>query len=381
MNAIDVLKQAKTVVIKIGSVLIYDQDTGKPRDEWFMALALDVRTLMDQGKRVVIVSSGGIALGRKALGISLSARPQSIPLEHKQAASAVGQFHMFNAYYRAFSRFEQEVAQVLLTMSETENRRMHINARETLYTLLDKGIIPIINENDTVSTGEIRFGDNDRLAVRVGQMIDADAVVLFSSTDGLYTADPGLDPDAKHIPVVEKITEDHVRMAGDAVPGLSTGGMASKIKAAQTATQAGIHLMIANGMEIHSIQTLFVDASARATLFVAQETRANARQKWIQAHLKPKGAVQIDEGAIEALRQGRSLLPIGARAVTGEFQRGDAIEIKGPDGRRLGIGLSAYSSVDAQKIIGRKSDEIAGILGYVRRDELIHRNDLVLQSV
>lgn len=378
MSAVDIIKDAGIVVVKIGSVLVTDKEKGTVKQDWIDAFTQDVHKLIQKNKRIVIVSSGAVALGRNAVGIPANTPPSSIALEQKQAASAVGQFHLFNSYYQAFNVHDITIAQVLLTMSETENRRMHLNARETLMTLLDKGIVPIINENDTVSTGEIRFGDNDRLAARVAQMIDADAVILLSTTDGLYSDNPDSNPDAEHIAVIDKITDEHTAMAGEAIAGLSTGGMKSKVEAARTATQAGIPLIITDGEELHSMQALVEDENKRSSTFLAQETRSNARKKWIQAHLKPKGAIIVDEGAQEALVNGKSLLPIGVLKIEGTFERGDAVMVFNEAGNRLAIGLSAYSSVDAQRLTGKQSAEIESILGYAGREELVHRNDMVL---
>lgn len=378
MNCAEIIKQSELIVIKIGSVLVTDESKEKVRLSWIESLAQDVKDWQAQGKKVVIVSSGAIALGRSALGISKSMPPSKIPLEQKQAASAVGQFHLFAAYFQTFSALGLQAAQVLLTMSETENRRMHLNAKATLLTLLDKNIVPIINENDTISTGEIRFGDNDRLSVRVAQMIEADLVMLLSTTDGLYTADPTKDKKAKHIPLVESIGPEHIKMAGDAVPGLSTGGMKSKIEAAASATRGGIALLIANGVENHPLRRL--NGEIRASIFLAQESKANARTRWLQAHLSPKGSVFVDEGALKALKSGKSLLPIGVKKTEGDFIRGDAVHIRTMEGKILGMGLIAYSTEEAQKIIGKASDKIPQILGHEGREELIHRNDMALQD-
>lgn len=377
ISAQDALNDAKLIVIKIGSVLVRGSELDGVNQSWMDALAQDVKSLKDQGKRVVIVSSGGVALGRKALGISPDVPPSSIPLARKQAASSVGQYHLFNGYFKAFEKVGITAAQVLLTMSETENRRMNLNARETLSTLLDSKIIPIINENDTVSTGEIRFGDNDRLSVRVAQMIMADCVVLLSTADGLYTDHPDKNPEAEHIPVIDPITEEHVQMAGDAIAGLSTGGMKSKIEAAISATKAGIHLLITEGRENHAFKNL-LDGNKRSSLFVAQKCDANARKIWLQAHMSPRGVIMLDDGAVDALQKGKSLLPIGVVSVSGDFRRGDVVIIKNLRGVKLGMGLSAYNHTDAQKIIGKPSEQIVEILGYIGRDELVHRNDMVL---
>ncbi|MGQ0527514.1 MAG: glutamate 5-kinase [Alphaproteobacteria bacterium] len=380
MNTPDLIKDADSIVIKIGSVLITDKSRENVRQDWLDAFALDIQELHKQGKKITIVSSGAIALGRKALGIAPTMAPSSIPLEKKQAASAVGQFHLFAAYFKNFSTLGLQAAQVLLTMSETENRRMHLNARATLGALHDENIIPIINENDTVSTGEIRFGDNDRLAVRVGQMIEADLVILLSTTDGLYTADPIIDKNAKHLPLIQSIGKDHMDMAGDAVPGLSTGGMKSKIEAALSATRSGLALVIAKGTDNHALEQLCSNTSKLSTLFIAQESKSNARRRWIEAHLNPKGSVFIDDGALKALQSGRSLLPIGVKNASGNFTRGDVITIRTMNEEKVGIGITAYNAEDTKKIMGLRSDKIEKILGYIGRAELIHRNDMVLKS-
>jgi glutamate 5-kinase len=380
-DTLSVLKQSKRLVVKIGSVLVSDIKAGTVKQNWINALADDVQNLIAHHKKeVIIVSSGGIAMGRKALGIPTTMAPSSIPLALKQASSAVGQFHVFSAYYKAFSEKNMTVAQVLLTMSETENRRMHLNARETLSTLLERSIIPIINENDTVSTGEIRFGDNDRLAVRVAQMVDADAVILLSTTGGLFTANPDTDPKAQHIPLIETITDDHLAMAGDAVAGLSTGGMRSKVIAAQNATRAGISLIITDGRPDHALRTLFDDKTTSHSIFAAQKTSKSARQIWIQGHMKPKGRVVIDDGAVKALKDGKSLLPIGIQSIEGGFERGDTITVHDTKMHQIAVGLSAFGHEDAQKIIRKNSREVEVILGYPGRTEMIHRDNLVLLS-
>jgi len=371
----ELLQNAQTIVIKIGSLLLRDAQE-KLYQGWIDALAADVKSLTDQGKRVVLVSSGAIAMGREALGIKLDQAPSSIPLNLKQAASAVGQFHVFSGYYRSFNALGLTPAQVLLTLSETEDRRAHLNARETLYTLMGKNIIPIINENDTVSTEEIRFGDNDRLAVRVAQMIGSDLVILLSTTDGLYTHNPQNNPQAEHISAIDKITEEHRRMAGDAVPGLSTGGMKSKLEAAYAATRAGIPLIIASGKALNPLQNL--QNGGKNTLFTAQNTPKSARKRWIVGHIDVKGRVYIDKGAQKALKEGKSLLPVGIKSIKGAFYRGDPVQICDQDGEILGIGLTAYDSSEAQIIIGAPSDKIAALLGYARQDEFIHRDDMVL---
>ncbi|MGN7438513.1 MAG: glutamate 5-kinase [Alcanivorax sp.] len=373
-----VLENAKIVVIKIGSVLIMGDEIDSVNQSWMDAFATDVHALMQAGKKVVVVSSGSVALGRKALGIPQDRPPKDIPLAQKQAASAVGQFHVFNGYQKAFSKFNIDAAQVLLTMSETENRRMNLNARETIRTLLDAGIVPIINENDTVSTGEIRFGDNDRLSVRVAQMIFADTVVLLSTAHGLFSDNPDTNPQAVHIPVVDEIGDEHITMAGDAIPGLSTGGMKSKIEAALSAVKAGIDLIITNGQDDHALEVLRSDTETLSTLFMAQECDNNARKIWLGAHMNPKGQITVDDGALVALNDGKSLLPVGVKFIEGKFDRGDVVEILNSTGHKIGMGVSAYNVHDAKKIIGQNSKDIPEILGYIGRNELIHRNDMVL---
>ena len=374
----EILKSSDIVVLKIGSAILTKLESGEVNTEWLKAFVEDVKELHDTGKKIVIVSSGAVALGRNDLEIPHDQRPTDIPLEMKQAAASVGQFYLFNAYFNQFKKHDLTAGQILLTMAETEDWRMHLNARETINALLDRNIIPIINENDTISTGEIRFGDNDKLAVRVAQMVEADCVVLLSTTDGLYRANPEEDPKAPFIPVVKTITENHVNIAGDAVAGLSTGGMKSKIEAAISATRAGIHMIITHGQEPHAFKNLLEDNDKLNTLFTAEDNKSNARKTWIQSHLNPKGSVFLDEGAEKALDDGNSLLPIGVKSVEGEFDRGDVILIKNQYEDAIGIGISAFPSNEIFLIIGRRSEDIPTILGYAGRTEVIHRNDLVL---
>jgi glutamate 5-kinase len=380
MNTQDIISKADIIVIKIGTALVVNRDGASVRQEWLDALAADISALRDQGKQVVIVSSGAVALGRNTLGIPLDMPPALIPLEKKQACSAIGQFHVFNGFHKAFEAHSIKHAQVLLTMSETENRRNHLNARAALEELMNAGVVPIINENDVISTEEIRFGDNDRLAARVAQMVNATAVILLSTTDGLYTANPDTDKDAQHLPVIERITDEHMSMAGEAVPGMSTGGMQSKLEAAKAATLSGVHLIIANGLENGALGAVLSDKNTRTSLFLALETTNNAKKRWIGAHMKTKGAVIIDKGALNALKNGKSLLPVGVVDISGEFERGDAIDVLDEQKNKVATGLSAYSSKDAAVVMGRDTHEIKIIMGYLGRDELIHRNDMVLQD-
>lgn len=373
MTPLSAINGAKRIVIKIGSALVTDEKSGTAREAWLDTVAADITAL--KGKEIIIVSSGAIALGRKSMGISWTDRPATIPLEMKQAAAASGQVILSKAYEDVFARHGMKTAVVLLTPRDTEERRSHLNARATLGALLMRGIVPVINENDTVSTSEIRFGDNDRLAARVAQMAGADLLIQLSTTDGLYTADPRVDASATHIPLVETLSDDHFGMAGDALPGLSTGGMKSKLEAARLCVGAGVTMMIAQGTHDHPLRDM-----PRATIFKAAETSGNARKRWIQTHVKPTGTLTIDDGAVSALKNGKSLLPAGVRRIDGMFERGDAVVIVDAQGKRLGMGLSAYGAIEAGKIAGHKSADIADILGYDRGDALIHRDDLALQA-
>jgi len=301
---------------------------------------------------------------------------RALKLEEKQAAAATGQIRLAHAYQDALARHGITVAQVLLTLDDTEERRRHLNARSTLNALLALGAVPVINENDTVATSEIRFGDNDRLAARVAQMISADTLILLSDVDGLYTADPRGDPDAAHVAVVNGVTADIEAMAGAAPPGYSSGGMVTKLAAAKIALAAGCRMAIAHGRADHALSAL--SRGARCTWFVPAAEPLTARKGWIAGKLDTAGAITLDAGAAGALARGKSLLPAGVIAVDGQFQRGDAVLVRGPDGATLGRGLIAYSAEDARRIMGHKSREIEALLGYRGRDEMIHRDDLVL---
>lgn len=375
MTPRDLIQSSNRIVIKIGSALLADENLGKARQNWLNSVAEDVSKLIKEGKEVLIVSSGAIALGRKALGISYIDRPSSIPLEQKQAAAALGQVEISRAYAEAFTSHDLKTALVLLSPKDTEERKSHLNARATLLTLMDNKSIAIINENDTVSTAEIRFGDNDRLAARVAQMVGADLLIQLSTTDGLYTADPTQDKTAEHIPVVEEFNEDLMGMAGDAPAGLSTGGMKSKLIAAKISTGAGVHMMITSGQKQNPIANI-----DRATIFKASDKPVSARKKWISSHLKSEGSLIIDDGAAKALKSGKSLLPAGVVKVKGEFHYGDPIDVMDKNGHKLALGLITYSANEARLIIGCKSSDISDVLGYSRGDELIHRDDLVLQD-
>lgn len=373
----DLINESNRIVIKIGSALVTDEKTGTAKQDWLNSVATDISHLKSLSKEVVIVSSGAIALGRNVLGIDYTNRPSSIPLEQKQAAAALGNVEMTRAYSSAFAPFDHQIALILLSPKDTEVRNSHLNARATINTLLVNRKIPLINENDTVSTAEIRFGDNDRLAARVAQMIGADLLIQLSTTDGLYTADPTQDESAEHIPIVEGYSDDLLKMAGDAPAGLSTGGMKSKLEAARIATMAGVTMMIASGKVDNPLRAVL--DGARATVFNAADKPLTARKKWISSHVKAQGALIIDEGAAKALQTGKSLLPAGVAKVEGDFTMGDAVAIRNMDGHTLAIGLMNYSANEARLILGHKSTEISDVLGYSRGDTLIHRDDLVLQ--
>lgn len=368
----DRISGAKRLVIKIGSALLVDDKAGRIRRDWLDALADDVAECRKAGQEVVIVTSGAIAAGRRLLGLAGNA----LRLEEKQAAAAAGQVRLAHAYQESLARHAIAAAQVLVTLSDTEERRRHLNARATLLTLLAMGAVPVINENDTVATEEIRFGDNDRLGARVAQMVSADTLVLFSDIDGLYTANPKTDAGAAHLAEIRELTPEIVAMAGAPIGADSRGGMITKIEAAKIAFGAGCRMAIADGRGMHPLKAL--RQGARCTWFVPPAEPRTARKRWIAAAILSGGAVTVDEGAAKALRGGRSLLPAGVVAVEGRFRRGDTIRVRDMAGREIALGLSAYSAEDAARIKGRRSAEIEAILGYRGRDELIHRDDLVL---
>jgi glutamate 5-kinase len=368
------LADAKRIVIKIGSILLVDPKNGQVHARWLQSLAEDVASLRARGQEVILVSSGAIALGRRHLGL----RAGKLKLEESQAAAATGQIHLAKAYQDALSAHDISVAQVLLTLDDTEQRRKYLNARSTINTLLRLGAVPVINENDTVATAEIRFGDNDRLSARVAEMTSADCLILLSDVDGLYSADPASTPDAQLVPKVARITAEIEAMAGQPTTGDGTGGMITKLMAARVATSAGTAMAIAPGTLERPIQAL--EQGGRCTWFAAQGNPRTARKQWIAGTLQPAGSITVDDGAVKALAAGKSLLPAGVTAVDGDFERGDAVLIKDATGRVLGRGLAAYSSTDAQPLMGHKSGEIETLLGYRGRDEMIHRDDLVLND-
>ncbi len=364
------LAASKRLVIKIGSALLVDRDSGALRTPWLTALAEDLAQARAQGTDVIVVSSGSIALGCSVLGLA----PGALPLEQSQAAAAVGQIRLARAYEAVLAPHGIAAAQVLVTLEDSEDRRRYLNTRATLSALLAHGVLPIVNENDTIATDEIRFGDNDRLAAQIAVTIGADTLVLLSDIDGLYTAPPAQSPDAKRLDVVGRITPQIEAMAGDAGSGLSRGGMKTKLMAAKTATAAGCAMAITQGTPLKPLTAL--QEGAPATWFLADGTPQLARRRWI-ASMKPRGILHIDGGAARALGSGKSLLPAGVTRVEGAFGRGDPVRIDGPEGA-LGQGLSRYADGEARAIAGHRSADIEGILGYPGRAALVHRDDMAL---
>jgi glutamate 5-kinase len=364
---------AKRIVVKIGSSLLVDGPTGTLKADWLAALADDIAALRAAGKDVIVVSSGAIALGRNVLKLPKGA----LKLEDSQAAASVGQIDLAHAYEEAFRARSLVAAQVLLTLGDTEERRRYLNARNTMTTLLKLGAVPVVNENDTVATTEIRYGDNDRLAARVASMMSADCLVLLSDVDGLYTAPPGAGVNARRLEEVTDITPEIEAMAGDVGSELSKGGMVTKIEAAKIAVAAGTHMVIASGRVMHALEPL--GRRGTGTWFIARQDPVTSRKRWIAGTLEPRGALTVDQGAAKALLSGKSLLPAGVTKVEGSFERGDAVVIRNGAGVEIGRGITAYGHREAKAIIGRKSGEIEKILGYFGRAELIHRDDMVLQ--
>ena len=367
------LASSRKIVVKIGSALFVDQQTGALDRAWLEGVCADVADLKRAGKDVVIVSSGAVALGRVELKI-----PQRARLDEKQAAAAAGQILLAHAYQEILRSFGITAAQVLLTLDDSESRRRYLNASRTLLTLLGYGAVPVVNENDTVATQELRYGDNDRLAARVAQMVSADCLVLLSDIDGLYTADPRRDASARYVDEVTELTQEFFDMAGGPGSSYGSGGMRTKIEAARIAVGAGCRMCIADGHLARPLSALL--AGGRATWFLPSATPGAARKQWIAGTLQPKGALRVDAGAQRALGQGRSLLPAGVTTVEGQFERGDAVSVFGADGRELARGLIAYTAEEARLIAGKQSGGIAEILGYSGRDEMIHRDDLVLMG-
>ncbi|KQU49956.1 glutamate 5-kinase [Bosea sp. Leaf344] len=366
------LSQFRRIVVKVGSSLLVDRERSRLRHAWLAALAEDLADLHQRGADVLVVSSGAIALGRTVLGLPSG----SLRLEESQAAAAVGQIALARTWAEALGHHGLTAGQILLTLADTEERRRYLNARATLGRLLDLRAVPVINENDTVATTEIRYGDNDRLAARVATMAGADLLVLFSDIDGLYTAPPASDPAARHIPLVERITPEIDAMAGGAASELSRGGMRTKIEAGKIAAAGGTHMLIADGRGKNPLAA--VAGGARCTWFLSGSTPATARKTWIAGSLEPRGALYLDAGAVRALRGGASLLPVGVSRIEGEFSRGDAVLIRDGAGAVLGRGLVSYDAHEAALVLGRASRDIEAILGYPGRAEMIHRDDMAL---
>jgi glutamate 5-kinase len=366
------LADFRRIVVKVGSSLLVDASAGRLQHDWLEALAADIAALHKQGRDVLVVSSGAIALGRSVLKLPRG----TLKLEDSQAAAAVGQIALARTWAEVLGRHGITAGQVLVTLGDTEERRRYLNARSTIAKLLEWKSIPVINENDTVATNEIRYGDNDRLAARVASMASADLLVLLSDVDGLYDAPPGAGRNAKLIPLVPRITAEIESMAGASGSELSRGGMQTKIEAAKIATTAGIHMVIASGRIQHPLQAIAEGASC--TWFLTPANPVTARKRWIAGSLEPKGTLTLDAGAVKALRAGKSLLPAGITRIDGVFERGDAVVIRGPDGAEIGRGLVAYDAAEADKIKGKPSGAIAQILGFDGRAEMIHRDDMVL---
>lgn len=365
------LSDYRRLIVKVGSSLLVDEH-GRLNRSWLETLAHDIGALQKQGHEVLIVSSGAIAIGSLVLGIN----KRRARLEDLQAAAAAGQVQLVHAYQEVLGQHEIVAAQILLTPEDTENRRRFLNARGTLGKLIERGVIPIINENDTVATEEIRYGDNDRLAARVAQLVMADALILLSDVDGFYTADPGTSTAAEHIPEVRRITSEVLAMAGETRSDVGSGGMATKVQAARIATHAGCSTIIASGTIEHPLNALAT--GARCTVFRAEGTPAAARKQWLAGALEVQGEICVDQGAVSALRNGKSLLPVGVVDVVGNFRRGDVVNIIGPDGTELGRGLAEYSDSEASSLAGCQSEQIEEKLGYRGRSVMVHRDELVL---
>ncbi|ETR77598.1 glutamate 5-kinase [Afipia sp. P52-10] len=366
------LKDFKRIVIKVGSSLLVDSAAGRVKRSWLVALAEDIAKLHGQGRDVLVVSSGSIALGRSRLKLPRGA----LKLEESQGAAAVGQIALARIWSEVLGQHGIEAGQILLTLNDTEERRRYLNARSTIGKLLDWRAVPVINENDTIATSEIRYGDNDRLAARVASMASADLLILLSDIDGLYDAPPTADNNAKLIPRVDAITAEIEAMAGAAGSELSRGGMRTKIEAAKIAVGAGAHMIIASGKIDHPLQA--IAKGRRCTWFMTAANPVTSRKRWIAGTLEAKGTLTIDAGAVSALRAGKSLLPAGVIRIEGRFARGDAVVVRGPDGHEIGRGLVAYDADDAERIKGRSSGDILTILEIGGRAEMIHRDDLVI---
>lgn len=373
MAPLTYLTSARRIIVKVGSALLVNAD-GSLRDTWLDGLAQDLAKLKRLGYDIVIVSSGAIALGRGSI-VNTNTK---LTLAEKQAAAAIGQIRLNTEWQQAMAKHNMTTAQILLSPDDTETRRKHLNARATLITLLEHQIVPVVNENDTVATAEIRYGDNDRLAARVAQMISADALILLSDVDGLYSSDPNTDNTASHIPEVTHMTAEIMAMAGPARHAFSSGGMITKLEAARIATNAGCHMAICHGEEMHPIQRLYDGGTA--TWFRASGRPLQARKTWIDGGLTPKGSIMVDDGASKALSRGKSLLAAGITNVIGTFDKGDLVAITNPKDMTIARGLTRYNASDITLIKGHNSGEIETILGYCDHDEVIHADDLVLDA-
>jgi glutamate 5-kinase len=372
MSKVPALADFRRIVVKVGSSLLVDAEAGRVKEDWLAALAEDLAQLHGDKRDLLVVSSGAIALGRSVLRLAKG----PLRLEDSQAAAAVGQIALARIWAQVLSRHGITAGQVLVTLQDTEERRRYLNARSTIERLLDWRAVPVINENDTVATNEIRYGDNDRLAARVASMAGADLLVLLSDIDGLYDAPPGANAQAKLVPLVTAITPEIEAMAGAAGSELSRGGMQTKIEAGKIATRAGAHMVIGSGRVPHALRA--IAEGAACTWFLTAANPVTARKKWIAGSLEPKGVLTIDAGAVAALHGGKSLLPAGVIRIDGTFSRGDAVVIRGPDGSEIGRGLVAYDADDADKIKGRSSADILSILGFGGRTEMVHRDHLVV---
>jgi len=366
------LSSFRRIVVKVGSALLVDTVAGALRRHWLDGLVADLADLYREGRDVLVVSSGAIALGRVVLRLPSN----TLKLEEAQGAAAVGQIALARAWSETLGRYGIVAGQVLLTLQDTEERRRYLNARSTVSKLLEWRSVPVINENDTVATTEIRYGDNDRLAARVATMMSADLLVLLSDVDGLYDRPPDTNANARLVPVVQRITPEVEAMAGASSSTLARGGMVTKIEAGKIATTAGTHMVIASGRVERPLRA--IAQGAACTWFLTPANPITARKKWIAGSLEPRGSLTIDAGAVRALRSGKSLLPAGVVKVEGCFERGDAVVVRGPDGTEIGRGLVAYDAADADTIKGRSSADVPSILGYTGRTEMIHRDDLVL---
>jgi glutamate 5-kinase len=367
-----IFEKSKRLVFKVGSALLVESKNYTLNQEWFDSFIDDIITLKKSGHEIVIVSSGTVALGRHELGMS----KRALRLEEKQAAAASGQIILANAYHKAFAKYGVKTAQVLLTWNDTETRQRYVNAKSTINTLLQYNTIPVVNENDTVATAELRYGDNDRLSARIANMVDADCLILVSDIDGLYTADPNIDKNATLIETVKTITPNIESIAGASASDYGSGGMATKVAAAKIAVQSGCNMKIISGRRLNPIK--FIQEGGKHTTFVSSITPQAAKKQWIGGTLKPSGTLYIDNGAEAALLRGKSLLPAGVLKMEGDFKQGDCVKICNQNNEEIARGLINYHATETIKIIRRRSEDIEAILGYQRRDELVHRDELVV---